>query len=198
MKKSISKLDLLCASSALAMSAAMGIPAFAQDSGDIEQVVVSASRISIAGYQQPTPVSVIGAAALAEAANSDIGDTLRQMPTVGGSSPEKGAAGNGLNTGQAGVSSINLRNLGVIRNLVLFDGQRMVSPAIGIGADLSVFPSSLVQRIDVVTGGASAAWAPTPSRASSIWSSTRASPASRPASTAPTPDRTTGAPMALR
>ena len=158
MKKSISKLDLLCASSALAISAAMGIPAFAQDSSDIEQVVVSASRISIAGYQQPTPVSVIGAAALAEAANTDIGDTLRQMPTVGGSSPEKGAAGNGLNTGQAGVSSINLRNLGVIRNLVLFDGQRMVSPAIGIGADLSVFPSSLVERIDVVTGGASAAW----------------------------------------
>ncbi|HWA70162.1 MAG TPA: TonB-dependent receptor [Rhizomicrobium sp.] len=158
MNKRISKASLLVASSALALSA---VPAFGQGSSDsdVEQVVVSASRISIAGYQQPTPVSVITAAALAEAANTDIGDTIRQLPSMGtGASPEKGAAGNGLNTGQAGVSAINLRNLGVIRNLVLFDGQRMVSPAIGIGADLSVFPSSLVQRVDVVTGGASAAW----------------------------------------
>lgn len=106
MKKISSKLPLLSASSVLAISASMGIPAFAQDNG-IEQVVVSASRITIAGYQQPTPVSVIGAAALAEAANTDIGDTLRQMPSMGaGASPEKGAAANGLNTGQAGILRI--------------------------------------------------------------------------------------------
>ena len=103
MNKRISKASLLVASSALALSA---VPAFGQGSSDsdVEQVVVSASRISIAGYQQPTPVSVITAAALAEAANTDIGDTIRQLPSMGtGASPEKGAAGkfSGLGRAQA-------------------------------------------------------------------------------------------------
>jgi len=61
----MNKSRLLAASSVLAISSVAGTAAFAQG-GDIEQVVVSASRISIAGYQQPTPVSVVGAAALAE------------------------------------------------------------------------------------------------------------------------------------
>jgi len=86
----MNKATLLAASSVLALSSVMGT-AFAQGGGaDIEQVVVSASRISIAGYQQPTPVSVVGAAQLLEAANADIGDTLRQMPAMGNSpTPEK-------------------------------------------------------------------------------------------------------------
>ena len=83
----------LSASSILAISSILAAnSAFAQsDNGDIEQVVVSASRISIAGYQAPTPVTVVSAAALAQAANTDIGDTLSQMPSMGaGQSPEKG------------------------------------------------------------------------------------------------------------
>jgi outer membrane receptor protein involved in Fe transport len=151
----------LSASSILAISSILAAnSAFAQsDNGDIEQVVVSASRISIAGYQAPTPVTVVSAAALAQAANTDIGDTLSQMPSMGaGQSPEKGANGNGANTGAQGVSQVNLRNLGVNRNLILIDGERMVAPIITGGADLSMIPHSLIQRVDVVTGGASAAW----------------------------------------
>src|SRR5471030_2171226 len=111
MKKS----TLIGASSVLTLSSILAsTAAFAQGGGgDIEQVVVSASRISIAGYQQPTPVSVIGAAALAAAANADIGDTLRQMPSMGTSpTPEKGTNGNASNSGALGVSGVNLRNLG--------------------------------------------------------------------------------------
>ena len=152
------KTHFLAASSVLALSPALGTAAFAQD-GDIEQVVVSASRISIAGCQQPTPVSVVGAAALAAAANADIGDTLRQLPSMGiSATPEKGTVGNASNSGAVGVSSVNLRNLGSNRNLVLLDGQRVVSPIITGGVDLSIIPASLVQRVDVVTAGASAAW----------------------------------------
>src|ERR1035437_3948243 len=105
----MNKSNLFAASSVLALSSVMGTAAFAQGGGgDIEQVVVSASRISIAGYQQPTPVSVIGAAALAEAANADIGDTLREMPSMGASpTPEKGTSGNSSNNQATGVSGIN-------------------------------------------------------------------------------------------
>ena len=154
--------------STAALFAAMPVAAFAQDSAGIEQVVVSASRIQIAGYQQPTPVSVVGAAQLLEAANADIGDTLREMPSMGNStSPEKGTNGNAGNSGAVGVSGINLRNLGANRNLVLLDGQRVVSPILTGGIDLSIIPNTVVQRVDVVTGGASAAWGSTRSPASS-------------------------------
>src|SRR6201996_7225141 len=153
------KSKLLAASSALALSSAVGSTASAQGGGDIEQVVVSASRIQIAGYQQPTPVSVVGASQLLEAANADIGDTLRNMPSMGTSAtPEKGTNANAGNSGALGVSGINLRNLGANRSLVLFDGQRIVSPVLTGGVDLSVIPNTVVQRVDVVTGGASAAW----------------------------------------
>jgi iron complex outermembrane receptor protein len=154
----VNKSKFLAASSVLAISSVAGTAAFAQG-GDIEQVVVSASRISIAGYQQPTPVSVIGAAALAAAANADIGDTLREMPSMGNSpTPEKGTNGDASNSGALGLSGINLRNLGTNRNLVLLDGQRVVSAIITGGVDLSIIPASLIQRVDVVTAGASAAW----------------------------------------
>ena len=145
--------------STAALFAAMPVAAFAQDTSGIEQVVVSASRIQIAGYQQPTPVSVVGAAQLLEAANADVGDTLRAMPSMGNStSPEKGTVGNAGNSGAVGVSGVNLRNLGASRNLVLLDGQRVVAPVLTGGIDLSIIPNTVIQRIDVVTGGASAAW----------------------------------------
>jgi iron complex outermembrane recepter protein len=149
---------LMLGGSTAALFAAMPSAVFAQGS-DIEQVVVSASRIQIAGYQQPTPVSVVGAAQLLEAANADIGDTLRAMPSMGiASTPEKGSNGNAGNSGALGVSGINLDNLGANRNLILLDGQRLVSPILSGGVDLSVIPSTIIQRVDVVTGGASAAW----------------------------------------
>lgn len=124
-----------------------------------ETVIVSASRISIAGYQEPTPVSVIDSGQLQQAANADIGQTLRQLPMMGtAQSPQNGTQGNAGNSGAVGISSINLRNLGVTRTLVLVDGQRQVWAGVQYGVDLNTIPNSLIQRVDVVTGGASAAW----------------------------------------
>ena len=124
-----------------------------------ETVVVSASRISIAGYQEPTPVSVIDSGQLQQAANADIGQTLRALPMMGtAQSPQNGTQGNAGNSGAVGISSINLRNLGVVRTLVLIDGEREVWAGVQYGVDLNTIPNSLIQRVDVVTGGASAAW----------------------------------------
>src|SRR5215469_4326326 len=124
-----------------------------------ETVIVSASRISIAGYTAPTPVSVVDSGQLQQAANSDIGQTLRQLPMMGTSqSPQNGTQGNAGNSGAVGISSINLRNLGVTRTLVLVDGEREVWAGVQYGVDLNTIPNSLIQRVDVVTGGASAAW----------------------------------------
>jgi len=124
-----------------------------------ETVVVSASRISIAGYTAPTPVSVVDSKQLEQAANMDIGATLRQLPMMGtAQSPENGTQGNAGNSGAVGISSVNLRNLGVTRTLVLIDGEREVWGGVQYGVDLNTIPSTVIQRVDVVTGGASAAW----------------------------------------
>ena len=191
---------LMLGGSTAALFAAMPVTAFAQGSSDIEQVVVSASRIQIAGYQQPTPVSVIGATALLEAANADIGDTLRQMPSMGNSAtPEKGSSGNASNSTALGISGVNLRNLGSARTLVLFDGQRVVGSALTRGVDLSIIPSSIVQRVDVVTEGASAAWGS--DAISGVINIDRQQELQRPeglASTSRTPGRTPAAAMASR
>ena len=138
---------------------AQNTPSQQTNSQGLETVVVSASRISIAGYTAPTPVSVIDSGQLQQAANADIGQTLRQLPMMGTSqSPQNGTQGNAGNSGAVGISSINLRNLGVTRTLVLIDGEREVWAGVQYGVDLNTIPNSLIQRVDVVTGGASAAW----------------------------------------
>ncbi len=153
---------LLAASSMMAMAAFSS--AFAQTAApasgaETEEVIVSASRIQIQGYQAPTPVTVVGADQLARDAHTDIGDVIRQLPAFGTSSgPNNSSSANFIVSSTPGIDVVNLRQLGVLRTLVLFDNQRVVPSSVSSGVDLSTMPSSLVQRIDVVTGGASAAW----------------------------------------
>ena len=133
----------------------------------VEQVVVSASRINIAGYTAPTPVTVVDPATIASNAYVDIGTDLRQLPSVGQSwSPDTDSKSGEGSQGDADLSTVDLRDLGNIRTLVLFDGQRVVmsnpnsgTPPLSIGGvDLQTLPQVVIQRAEVVTGGASAAW----------------------------------------
>jgi len=157
---------LMLGGSMAAMVASAAATASAQEATQPESVTVSASRIQIQGYEAPTPVTVIGAESLARDAKVDIGDAIRELPSVGISdSPGNGSHSGNASQGDAGIDTINLRGLGVVRTLVLFDNQRIVTsnpnsagpPAIN-GVDLSTIPTSIIERVDVVTGGASAAW----------------------------------------
>ncbi len=137
--------------------AAAGAPAPGGEA--LQEVTVSASAISIAGYEAPTPVSVIGIQQLQTEAQPDIGDTIRELPQFGGSSsPNNQINSTLIVAGTAGLDLISLRNLGQNRTLVLFDGQRVLSSNIRGGVDMSTVPTTLVDRVDVVTGGASAVW----------------------------------------
>jgi iron complex outermembrane receptor protein len=159
---------LMLGGSIAAMMAAISTSAQAQDqqAQNVENVTVSASRISIQGYEAPTPVTVIGAETLQRDAKVDIGDAIRELPSVGISdSPGNGSHAGNASQGDAGIDTVDLRSLGVVRTLVLFDGQRVATsnpnsagpPQIN-GVDLSTIPTSIIERVDVVTGGASAAW----------------------------------------
>ena len=157
---------LMLGGSMAAMVAAITSTAQAQEATP-ESVTVSASRIQIQGYEAPTPVTVIGVEQLNRDAKVDLGDAIRELPAIGGrgDSPGNGSHSGNASQGDAGLDTVDLRGLGVVRTLVLFDGQRVVTsnpnnggpPAIG-GVDLSTIPSSIIERVDVVTGGASAAW----------------------------------------
>ncbi|HKQ43974.1 MAG TPA: TonB-dependent receptor [Rhizomicrobium sp.] len=141
------------------------VPANAQPAtqDNAESIVVSASRISIEGFEAPTPVTMIGLEKLERDAKIDISASIRELPQVGaGPSMNTGSNGNNASQGNAGIEAVALRNLSPGRTLVLFDGQRVVSSVNhqddGGAVDLSTIPTSLVKRVDVVTGGASAAW----------------------------------------
>jgi outer membrane receptor protein involved in Fe transport len=150
--------SLLLGGSATALIAGA---AYAQDNAaDIETVNSSASRVDLKGFEAPTPVTVIGVDTLNRDAKVQIGDEIRELPQIrGGTSITTGSNVGNIVQINAGVDSVALRNLGTQRNLVLFDHQRVTPSSIQEGVvDLSLIPQGLVQRVDVVTGGASAAW----------------------------------------
>lgn len=156
--------NLSLGSSVMALAAGASLSAAhaqgAAQTDDIETINSSAGRVDLQGFTQPTPVTVIGIDTLNRDAKVNIGDEIRELPQIrGGTSIQTGSNVGCVVQVDAGLDSVALRNLGSQRNLVLFDHQRVTSSTIQEGiVDLSLIPSGLVQRVDVVTGGASAAW----------------------------------------
>jgi iron complex outermembrane recepter protein len=109
------------------------------------------------GYDAPTPVSVISTKELKAEAPANISDFVNTLPAVRGSGTSATTNGS-LSNGAAGINTVNLRNLGAARTLVLFDGQRSVASATTGTVDVNTFPQALIERVEVVTGGASSAY----------------------------------------
>ena len=124
----------------------------------IEEIFVSATRVEREGFEAPTPVTVMAREQITEAATPYLADYLSTLPAFGSAMSNRNPTPN-LSGGNTGLALVNLRNLGTSRTLVLFNGQRVVSAnLINSGVDMNLVPTALVERIDVVTGGASAAW----------------------------------------
>lgn len=122
----------------------------------LETVSVSASRISRDGYESPTPTTVLGAEHLASRAPDTLANALTHLPQMRNAANEGTGS---LRFGQsAGRGFVNLRGLGTNRTLVLLDGERPVSNSLSGERDILSFPSALITRVDVVTGGASASY----------------------------------------
>ncbi len=120
-------------------------------------IIVTGSRITSGGFSAPTPTQVLGADAIAKNAQPNIFTTVAQLPSLTGSTGATVGA-NGTSTGVQGLSTLSLRGLQPIRTLTLIDGQRVVGANVTGVADVSLFPQLLIQRVDVVTGGASASY----------------------------------------
>ncbi len=145
--------------SVLALSAAG--PALAQTTSatnsEVSEVVVTATRVVRDGFEAPTPTTVIGTPEINARAPANVADLVNDLPQFTPSvTPATTIIGVGGGTG--GANFLNLRSLGVNRTLVLLDGNRVVPSSIAGGVDVNLMPQGLIKRVDVVTGGASAAW----------------------------------------
>lgn len=141
---------LTASAAALAQS-----PPAATSEEALENVVVTGTRIVRDGFQSPTPVSVLGAERLEERAASNIGDALNELPAFRGTQTP---AAQGFNGGYVGGRVLDLRGLGTQRTLTLVDGKRFVPSTTQATVDTNMIPAGLIERVDVVTGGASAAY----------------------------------------
>lgn len=120
----------------------------------ISEVVVTGSRVARAGFSAPTPTTVVGVQDIQRLGASNVASVLNDLPTF------RATVTNSTNTLNArdGGNYLDLRGLGPTRTLVLVDSQRFVPSNITGQVDLNLIPSIAVERMDVVTGGASAAY----------------------------------------
>jgi outer membrane receptor protein involved in Fe transport len=143
----------LASVSVLAMSAA----ALAQptETADTITVTVTGSRVIQDAANSPTPLTVVSTSQLLETTPSNIMDGLNKLPVFQNSATRRNAGNAG---GNGGGSFLNLRNFGRQRTLVLLDGMRLPASAQDGAVDISILPQTLMSRVDVVTGGASAVY----------------------------------------
>ena len=121
------------------------------------EIVVTGTRLSTSGFNQPTPVTVIGAELVQQRASSNLAETLTELPAFRNSNGSNQSQRTSTNITGA-QNTIDLRGLGPQRTLLLVNGRRHVPTNSTGSVDLSMIPSGLVERVDVVTGGASAAY----------------------------------------
>src|SRR5258708_34995583 len=130
----------------------------------LEEVVVTGSRIATPNLEAISPVTAISAEEIKSTGVTRIEDLLNSLPQV------VADQGSGLSMGSTGVATINLRGLGVQRTLVLVNGRRLMGGDPGAGApattnlgygsaaDINQVPVALIERVDVLTGGASSTY----------------------------------------
>lgn len=126
----------------------------------IEQVMVTGSRIARPNLTAPTPVTAIEREEMDLLGPATLMDALDALPQFLGSATleDTGNFGGGGYLGSGGQSQLNLRGLGGNRTLVLVNGRRVPASSRNGTFDISMLPQVLIQRTEVVTGGASAAY----------------------------------------
>jgi iron complex outermembrane receptor protein len=121
---------------------------FAQDEAEIEEVVVTGSRIRNPNLTQSSPVASVDAATIELRQVNVVEEFLREIPGVVPS------VGGSVNNGNGGSTFINLRGLGDNRNITLLNGTRVVPADLQGRTNLDIIPVALLERVDVLTGGA--------------------------------------------
>ena len=140
----------ICTGVLVALGGALALPAFAQTA---ERVEITGSRIKTLSTDTASPVVTLSAESIKIAGATNIEEMLNALPQV--------FAGYGaqVSNGSTGTASVDLRGLGPTRTLVLVNGRRLPAGDPNyMPADLNQIPVSLIKRVEVLTGGASAVY----------------------------------------
>src|SRR5882757_4468987 len=142
-----------------AVRVAQAATAATTERNELSELVVTGTRLRVEanGFEAPTPVTSLSTDALAARAPTNFADALNTLPQFNGSAtPNSGLGAVPATTSRGNL--LNLRGLGFNRVLVLLNGERLPPTQASGGVDLDILPDALVERIDIVTGGASAAY----------------------------------------
>ncbi|WP_164852804.1 TonB-dependent receptor domain-containing protein [Novosphingobium umbonatum] len=122
------------------------------------EIIVTGSRVIANGNNSPIPVTVVTMEALQATKPSSVFDALLDVPAFAGSrgGTQSSASGNQASSNQ--INALNLRGLGPVRTLLLYDGHRVPPTQLDGLVDANIVPQMLLSRVDVVTGGASAVY----------------------------------------
>ena len=138
----------------LGLVLSLGSAPQAQEEEAVEEIVVTGSHIARSEFSNPIPINVMDGEDIEIGAVETLDALLQQLPQVQQVTTARESTSG---TDRSGVASVALRGLGVSRTLTLLDGKRMVSSRTGrSNVDLSTIPVDFIERIEVITGGASA------------------------------------------
>src|SRR5687767_5275249 len=147
-------LSIAVAATLLGASAA----AMAQQEPQIDEVVVTGSRIARPNLESAVPITTVSGEELFQTGNTSMGDLLNDLPSMRSTFSQSNSS---RFLGTTGLNLLDLRGLGTQRTLVLVNGRRHVGSDIlnnAVSPDTNTFPADLIERIDVVTGGNSAVY----------------------------------------
>jgi len=137
----------------------------AQDNnGSLEEITITGSRIVRRDFEANSPIQTVESEMFENISQVGIEATLNQLPQFIPAATQFNAAGTeccATDTGStqtAGASTVSLRGLAPNRNLVLIDGRRAVPVNATMAVDINSIPSAAIQRIEVITGGASSVY----------------------------------------
>lgn len=137
-------------------------PSFAQQTPQqqqqaLEGVQITGSRIVSPNAESPSPLQVITSEEIRASGATNVQELLLKNPTFG--TPALSRTNSNFATSSAGVATVDLRNLGVSRTLVLVNGRRFIAGVPGESAvDLNTIPTDFIERIELLTGGASSVY----------------------------------------
>ena len=143
---------------AIAAAVAMALPGAALAQADeeavaadetVEEIVVTGSRLARRDFTAPSPIQSIDRQTLAFAGQQTLESVLNRMPQL---TPDFDRTSN--NPGN-GTARINLRGMGSGRTLVMLNGRRLAPSGIGSAVDANNLPQALIERVEIITGGAS-------------------------------------------
>src|SRR5262249_50294264 len=116
---------------------------------------VTGTHITASGFSSPSPVTVVSAENIEQLGLTNVGVALNQLPSF---RADLTPNNNGFANFNLGAQILNLRGLGAPRTLVLVDGHRFITSTREGSVDMNLIPTIMIDRTEIVTGGASAAY----------------------------------------